>query len=76
MQVAKKLLGISGILNDKSLLFMIDSGATNNFLSLATVRSIGLTVHRESSVKYVRLANGLRVEVCGVASTLVQLQQL
>ena len=57
MQVAKKLLGLTGILNDKKLLFMLDSGASNNFMSLALAHKLGLTV-TTTSVKFVKLANG------------------
>lgn len=41
-QTAKKLLGLKGVLNNKNLLFMIDSGASNNFVSLNIVRHLDL----------------------------------
>ena len=59
MQVAKRILAVTGVLNSKNLLFMIDSGATNNFLSLAVVEKLGLKVDRACPLKFVRLANGL-----------------
>ena len=52
-------MAVTGVLNSKNLLFMIDSGATNNFLSLAVVEKLGLKVDRACPLKFVRLANGL-----------------
>ena len=37
---------------------MIDSGATNNFLSLETVEKLALKPLRKSEIDFVRLANG------------------
>ena len=33
IQTKSELLGVSSVINERSILFMIDSGATNNFLS-------------------------------------------
>lgn len=42
--MAKELLGVTGFVNDKRLLFMIDSGASSNFLSSVVVEALGLKV--------------------------------
>ncbi len=42
--MAKELLGVTGFVNDKRWLFMIDSGASSNFLSSVVVKALGLKV--------------------------------
>ena len=42
--MAKELLGVTGFVNNKKLLFMIDSGASSNFLSSSVVETLGLNV--------------------------------
>jgi len=42
--VAKELLGVTGFVNDKKLLFMVDSGASSNFLSKVVVEALGLNL--------------------------------
>ncbi len=46
--------------------FLLDSGASSNFMSLAFVEKYGLRVQRGNKEFKVRLANGKIVETTGV----------
>ena len=46
--------------------FLLDSGASSNFMSLAFAQKYGLVVQRGNKVFKVRLANGKIVETAGV----------
>ena len=50
---------------------MLDSGATNNFISLEIVNRLGLDIGNSPVVKFVRLANGVQVKVSGIVSAMV-----
>jgi predicted aspartyl protease len=39
------LLGVTGVVNDVSMQFLVDSGATNNFISVSELERLGEIVH-------------------------------
>ena len=51
------VLSIFGMVNDRRLRFLLDTGASHNFLSSRDARALGLEV-RHGGVGSVRLANG------------------
>jgi hypothetical protein len=51
------LLGLVGKVRNHELTFMLDSGASCNFISLSLLSSLGLTLNKMPSYS-VRLANG------------------
>jgi predicted aspartyl protease len=59
------------VINECTILFMIDSGATNNFLSKEYCDYLGLSVHVPTNCPNVRLADGKVLRVIGSVRTTV-----
>lgn len=61
------MIGVRGSVANHKLTFMIDSGASCNFMSFALFRTLGLSFDNNS--KYtVKLADGATLETCGVVA--------
>lgn len=65
MQSKVELLGVSAVINERSILYMIDSGATNNFMSVSTCNDLGLKYNTNNEFYNVRLADGKTLKVLG-----------
>ena len=57
--------------NELTILFMIDSGATNNFISKEYCDFLGLSANVSASCQNVRLADGTVLKVIGSVRTIV-----
>lgn len=58
------LLRLNGKIAGTTFQFLLDSGASCNFISSADLEKIGVTVDSEA-FQSVRLADGRRLETCG-----------
>ena len=60
------LIGILGLVDGIKNVFLLDSGASNNFMALDFVEKYGLKMQCENNSGKVRLANGKIIETVGV----------
>lgn len=60
------LLGIKGVIKNRRLVFMLDTGASCNFVSLDLIRTLGFVQQIARNVSDVRLANGKVLKTVGL----------
>jgi predicted aspartyl protease len=65
------LLGVTSTINEHTILFMIDSGATNNFISKEYCDYLGLSANVSTNCQNVLLADGTVLKVIGSVRTIV-----
>ena len=60
------LIGVLGLIQGDKNVFLLDSGASSNFMSLSLAQQYGLCVQNLGKQFKVRLANGKIVDTVGV----------
>ena len=68
--LSESLLCIAGSINDKRLSFLLDTGATHNFLSMSVAEMLGIGL-KSSSCGSVRLADGSTIDCNKYAEVIV-----
>ena len=68
--LSESLLCIAGSINNKQLSFLLDTGATHNFLSMSVAEMLGIGLE-SSSCGSVRLADGSTIECNKYAEVIV-----
>lgn len=66
------LIGIVGKVKNRKLTFMLDTGASSNFISMDLIRTLGLSDFIAKNASEVRLANGKVISTCGLINLRVK----